>query len=104
MEVDGRRFAIGLWVPDGSAQPRRPSASTLPDGSGSGEVVAPMQGTIVEVLVEAGEAIQAGEAVCVLEAMKMENHVGAEKSGTVTEVRISPGDLVGAGDVLAIIK
>ena len=62
-----------------------------------------MQGTIVKVLFEAGDAVVAGEPVCVLEAMKMENHVVAEKSGTVAEVRVSEGDLVGAGDILVVI-
>ena len=62
-----------------------------------------MQGTIIKVLVEVGDAIEAGEAVCVLEAMKMENHVTAEKAGIVTEVRVAEGNQVGAGDVLIVI-
>ena len=60
--------------------------------------------SIVTVLVEVGEAVELGEAVCVLEAMKMENHVAAEKSGIVAEVRVSPGDPVGSGDVLVVIE
>ena len=63
-----------------------------------------MQGTVVKVLVETGDTIKVGETVCVLEAMKMENNVAAEKSGTVAEVRVSPGDSVGTGDVLAVIE
>ena len=63
-----------------------------------------MQGTIIEVLVKAGDEIEVGEALCVLEAMKMENHVVAERSGAVAEVRVSPGDSVGVGDVLALIE
>ena len=62
-----------------------------------------MQGRIVKVLVEAGDAVAAGEPVCVLEAMKMENNVVAEKPGRVTEVRVSEGDLVGTGDILVVI-
>ena len=106
VEVDGRRFAVGVWVPetDESARPRRSSARGSAGGSGSGEVAASMQGTIIKVLVEAGDAVAAGEPVCVLEAMKMENHVTAEKSGTVAEVRVSEGDLVGAGDILVVIE
>ena len=105
VEVDGRRFSVSMWIPEaaGSARPRRSTGREHASGSGSGNVVAPMQGTIVKVLVEAGDVVEAGEAVCVLEAMKMENHVAAEKSGTVAEVRVSPGDSVGTGDVLAII-
>ena len=63
-----------------------------------------MQGTVVKVLVKVGDAIEAGEAVCVLEAMKMENHLAAERSGAVVEVRVSEGDPVGTGDVLVVIE
>ena len=63
-----------------------------------------MQGTIVKVLVEVGDTVEAGEAVCVVEAMKMENQVAAEKPGTVAEVRVSVGESVGAGDILAFIE
>jgi acetyl-CoA/propionyl-CoA carboxylase biotin carboxyl carrier protein len=62
-----------------------------------------MQGTIVKVLVAAGDAVEVGQTVCVLEAMKMENNVNAEKAGTVTEVKVSAGDSVGPGDVIAVI-
>jgi acetyl-CoA/propionyl-CoA carboxylase biotin carboxyl carrier protein len=63
-----------------------------------------MQGTIISVLVAVGDAVEAGEGVCVLEAMKMENQVDAERSGTVSEVRVSAGDNVSAGDVLVVIE
>ena len=63
-----------------------------------------MQGTIIKVLVAVGDTIEAGEGVCVLEAMKMENTVAAGKGGTVTEVRVSLGDSVGSGDVVALIE
>ena len=106
VEVDGRRFTVGVWVPDttSSARPRRSNTGRTVGRSGNGEVVAPMQGTIVKVLISAGDTVEAGQAVCVLEAMKMENHVAAEKSGTVAEVRVSSGSSVGAGDILAVIE
>tara|TARA_B110000438_G_C15342995_1_gene448739 strand:- start:126 stop:317 length:192 start_codon:yes stop_codon:yes gene_type:complete len=63
-----------------------------------------MQGTIVKVLVAVGDQIEAGDPVCVLEAMKMENNVAASKAGTITEVLVGLGDSVGAGDVVAVIK
>jgi acetyl-CoA/propionyl-CoA carboxylase biotin carboxyl carrier protein len=62
-----------------------------------------MQGTIVKVLVQAGDEVDAGQAVCVLEAMKMENNITAEAAGTVKEVKVQPGDAVGAGDVVVVI-
>jgi acetyl-CoA/propionyl-CoA carboxylase, biotin carboxylase, biotin carboxyl carrier protein len=56
------------------------------------------------VLVEVGDSVEAGQAVCVLEAMKMENNINAETSGTVAEVKVAPGDSVGSGDVVVIIE
>ena len=73
-------------------------------GGGNGTISAPMQGTIVKVLVSVGDTVEAGQAVLVLEAMKMENHINAEASGTVREVRVQEGDTVGTGDVLVVIE
>jgi len=105
VEVNGRRFEVNFLVPDSKTKPPRRSTSGLSSSaSGSGQVVAPMQGTIVNVLVEEGSEIEAGNPICVLEAMKMENNVMAEKSGVVKELLVSKGDSVGAGDVLAVIE
>ncbi|MGA2834963.1 MAG: biotin carboxylase N-terminal domain-containing protein [Acidimicrobiales bacterium] len=115
-EVDGRRYQVKLWVPDlgetvavqGAASgtrgsgPKRPKAAAA--GGGSGTVAVPMQGTIVKVLVAEGDTVEVGQTVCVLEAMKMENNVNAEKAGTVKEVRVAPGESVGPGDVIAVIE
>jgi len=111
-EVDGRRFSVRLWVPDlgtaatpgrAAGRPKRAAASAV-TGSGSGQVTVPMQGTIVKVLVAVGDVVEVGQAVCLLEAMKMENAVAAEKDGVIKEVRVSAGDSVGAGDVVAVIE
>jgi acetyl-CoA/propionyl-CoA carboxylase biotin carboxyl carrier protein len=97
-EVDGRRYAVKLWVPDvgpgrtrgGTA--RRPKRAPHGGGRGQrvGEVTVPMQGTIVKVLVAVGDTVEVGQTVCLLEAMKMENAINAEKAGTVKEVRVAP--------------
>jgi acetyl-CoA/propionyl-CoA carboxylase biotin carboxyl carrier protein len=63
-----------------------------------------MQGTIVKVLVEVGDAVETGQGVVVLEAMKMENQINAERAGTVTAVKVAAGDTVGGGDVLVVIE
>ncbi|MDG2351281.1 MAG: acetyl-CoA carboxylase biotin carboxylase subunit [Acidimicrobiales bacterium] len=105
VEVNGRRFEVNLLVPDSKTKPIRRSTSGLASsGSGSGQVIAPMQGIIVNILVEEGSEIEAGDPICVLEAMKMENNVMAEKSGVIKEVLVSVGDSVGAGDILAVIE
>ncbi|MGD0312224.1 MAG: acetyl-CoA carboxylase biotin carboxylase subunit [Acidimicrobiales bacterium] len=116
-EVDGRRYQVKLWVPDlgdavvtaagpvgapRGAGPKRPK--TAASGAGSGTVAVPMQGTIVKVLVAEGDAVEVGQTICVLEAMKMENNVTAEKAGTVKEVKVQAGESVGPGDVIAVIE
>ena len=112
-EVNGRRVTVALWVPefeDGlpraqstAAKPRRQHhAGVL--GSGSANVVVPMQGTIVKVNVEVGQHVEAGDTVVILEAMKMENSVNAEKSGVVVSINVSAGDSVGAGDTVVVVE
>jgi acetyl-CoA/propionyl-CoA carboxylase biotin carboxyl carrier protein len=112
-EVDGRRYAVKLWVPDvappassgsGRTGIRPTKPRTAVTGTGSGTVLVPMQGTIVKILVSPGDTVEVGQTVCVLEAMKMENSINAEKAGTVSEVRVSAGDSVGPGDVIAVIE
>ena len=114
VEVNGKRFAVKMWVPETQAviasaaahtvkKPSRAASSGAGAGAGSGNVTAPMQGTIVKVLVELGQHVEAGQSVIVLEAMKMENQIAAEKSGTVKEIKVAPGDTVGAGDVVVVI-
>jgi acetyl-CoA/propionyl-CoA carboxylase, biotin carboxylase, biotin carboxyl carrier protein len=115
VEVNGRRYQVKLWVPDtspavagGAARPTnrpRPSPGAHHGGgaAGSGNVTVPMQGTIVKVLVKVGDTVEISQPICVLEAMKMENHINAESAGTVEEIRVKPGDTVGAGDVVAVI-
>ena len=63
-----------------------------------------MPGTILKVLVSNGQAVKAGDAIIVLEAMKMENEISAPVDGTVTSVCVNTGDSVDAGKVLATIK
>jgi acetyl-CoA/propionyl-CoA carboxylase biotin carboxyl carrier protein len=73
-------------------------------GSGSGKVLVPMQGTIVKVNVVVGQHVEAGDTVVILEAMKMENAVNAEKAGVIKSVNVVTGAQVGAGDVVVEIE
>ena len=63
----------------------------------------PVTGLVIQVNVQPGQTVQANDVLMVVEAMKMENQVAAEKAGTITEVRVSAGDTVGTGDVLVVI-
>jgi len=58
----------------------------------------------VKVLVQAGEQVEAGQTVCVLEAMKMENNIAADRTGTVKAVKVEAGQSVGSGDVVVVIE
>ncbi len=114
VEVNGKRFKVAMWVPESAmaAAPaagakkarRRSSSGAGATGSGSGDVTVPMQGTIVKVVAEVGQTVAVGDTIVVLEAMKMENNVNAEKAGTVVEIKVAAGDSVGGGDVVAKIE
>ena len=118
VEVNGKRFAVKMWVPEadqatvlagagsalGPRKPARAASASAGSGIGSGDVTVPMQGTIVKVLVAVGAQVEAGQAVVVLEAMKMENQIQAERAGTVKEIKVAAGDTVGAGDVVVVIE
>jgi len=58
----------------------------------------------VKFEVAVGDAVEVGQTICILEAMKMENAVNTEKAGTVKEIKVAPGDSVGNGDVVALIE
>ena len=117
-EVDGRKFTVKLWVPDvpaavvagpagrAGAAPGRPAptAQAAAASGAAGDVSVPMQGTIVKLMVAVGDTVEAGQAVCVLEAMKMENNILAEMTGTVKAVKVEVGQTVGAGDVVVVIE
>jgi acetyl-CoA/propionyl-CoA carboxylase biotin carboxyl carrier protein len=110
VEVNGKRFDVKMWVPETvgavAKKAKKPAraAGAAAGGGGSGEVSAPMQGTIVKVNVEVGATVAIGDPIVVLEAMKMENQITAEKAGKVSKVNVAAGDTVGAGDVLAVIE
>ena len=62
-----------------------------------------MQGTVLSVAVAVGSQIQAGELICVVEAMKMENELVAHRDGVVAELHVAPGQQVALGDVVCVI-
>jgi acetyl-CoA/propionyl-CoA carboxylase biotin carboxyl carrier protein len=111
VEVNGKRFDVKVWVPPfagtGAPTTKTRSASRGANQSAaaaSGTITAPMQGTVIKLLVNVGQTVAQGDAVLVLEAMKMENQIQADKAGTVAKVNCKAGDTVGAGDVLLVIE
>jgi biotin carboxyl carrier protein len=98
--VDGRQHLAEL---DDPRQWRRRA------GASSGEedhqnILAPMPGKIVRVLVEPGGTVEAGQGVLVVEAMKMQNEIKSPKRGKVERINVSDGQTVNAGEVLAVVS
>ena len=118
VEVNGKRFAVKLFVPadqvavaaagGGGGLPKARKRSKGTSGAaptaGSGRIAVPMQGTVVKVTVAVGDEVTEGQVLCVLEAMKMENNIAADKAGTVSEVNVEEGASVGSGDVIIVIE
>jgi len=106
VEVDGRRVPVRIWGEDLRTPPAPPAISARGSGEGAtGDIiVAPMQGTILQVMVEPGQRVVTGDTLFILEAMKMENHIAASHEGTVAEVMISKGDVVETGQPMMAIE
>jgi acetyl-CoA/propionyl-CoA carboxylase biotin carboxyl carrier protein len=109
VEVDGRRFEVRLTEPEPAwrALARRRRERVRQGGSGAGgrdAVVSPMQGTVLSVPVADGDEVEAGQVICVVEAMKMENEVHAHRAGTVRSLSVEPGRPVTTGQVICTIE
>jgi acetyl-CoA/propionyl-CoA carboxylase biotin carboxyl carrier protein len=106
-EVDGRRVQVKLHVPEPGYRElarRRRERAARGSGAGSGAIVSPMQGTVLDVKVAAGDTVEAGQVICVIEAMKMENEVTAVVAGTVSELAVAPLQPVSVGDPIVTIE
>ena len=108
VELDGRRFEVKALVPEPpylELARRRRERSRTGAGRGAAQdaVVTPMQGTVLAVEVADGEEVAAGQVICVVEAMKMENEITADRDGTVRELSVAPGDAVSNGQVICVI-
>lgn len=81
-----------------------PAAESSGDASGSAQVLAPLPGLIVNVLVKVGDQVKAGQKIMVMEAMKMENDINSGINGTVKTLNVKAGDNISEGDILAVIE
>ena len=97
--VNGRRLAVAV------RDPRRSSArGSAIAREGRQEVASPMPGKLIDVLVAAGEEVEAGQGLVIVEAMKMQNEIRSPKTGKITELPVDKGASVAAGDVLAVVE
>jgi acetyl-CoA/propionyl-CoA carboxylase biotin carboxyl carrier protein len=108
VEVDGRRFDVRLHVPEPpfAALARRRREREAAPGVGSAgrdAVVSPMQGTVLDVLVAEGERVRAGQVLCIVEAMKMENEITAHRDGVVTGLSVQADHPVTSGQVICVV-
>ena len=104
VELEGRRVPVRIFDRRRPTAPKAPSRHAGHHAEHVHSVIsAPMQGTILRVLVEAGQEIEAGDVICILEAMKMENAIPAPREGVVTELPIENGQVVQPGQTLAVI-
>ena len=111
VNVNGTQYEVAVEEIDGKAAPAvkpapaaAPAAAPVAAAAGASKITAPMPGTILGVNVKEGEAVKAGQPIFVLEAMKMENNIDADRAGVVKEVCIQQGATVMEGDNLIVIE
>jgi acetyl-CoA/propionyl-CoA carboxylase, biotin carboxylase, biotin carboxyl carrier protein len=106
VEIDGRRHDIRIRSPEppwaGLARRHRERSKGLA-GVASGAIVSPMQGVVLDVAVSDGDRVDAGDLICVVEAMKMENEITAHGSGVVSELGVAAGQQVVHGQLICVL-
>jgi acetyl-CoA/propionyl-CoA/long-chain acyl-CoA carboxylase, biotin carboxylase, biotin carboxyl carrier protein len=108
LELDGRRYGVKLLQPEPPhaelARRRRERAGGgAHHGAAKEAVVSPMQGTVLAVEVADGDEVGAGQVICIVEAMKMENEIRAHRHGTVGELSVAAGAQVATGQVICVV-
>jgi acetyl-CoA/propionyl-CoA carboxylase biotin carboxyl carrier protein len=108
-ELEGRRYELRLLLPEpphAELARRRKERGRAGGRHGPAKdaVVSPMQGTVLAVEVKEGEEVKAGQVLCVVEAMKMENEITAHRTGRVAELSVEAGQPVKTGQVICIVQ
>jgi biotin carboxyl carrier protein len=98
--VGTTRYAVTLTDP----KRLRGASNAGLHSDGAARVIAPMPGKVVQVLVDIGARVEAGDGIAIVEAMKMQNEMKSPTSGTVVALNVKAGATVSGGDVLAVIE
>ena len=98
-EVGGSTAAAPVAAAPVAAAPAAPAPAAAPVADGT-KVTAPMPGTILDIKVAVGDTVKSGQAICVLEAMKMENNIVATSDGQVKTIHVTVGQSVSQEDPL----
>ena len=99
VEVRGRRFPVEVRDPRNATK----GSKTVLAG-GRHNIKSPMPGKVIRVLVKKGDAVETGQGLVVVEAMKMQNEMKAPRTAQVLEVRVAAGDTVTAGETLVVLE
>ncbi|CAN5906700.1 acetyl-CoA carboxylase biotin carboxylase subunit [soil metagenome] len=106
VEVNGKLFRVKVYSDEQQAggKPQRRGSGGRQAAASEGSITAPMQGTIVKLLVEVGQEVAIDEPVCVLEAMKMESEIRARSAGKVSAIHVEAGQTVRTGEPLMTLE
>src|SRR4051794_10689605 len=107
VELDGRRYEVRVLVPEPQykelVRRRQERQHGQHGGHARDAVTSPMQGTVLAVEVADGDEVEAGQVICVVEAMKMENEITAHRDGVVSDLSVAAGEPVNAGQVICVV-
>jgi acetyl-CoA/propionyl-CoA carboxylase, biotin carboxylase, biotin carboxyl carrier protein len=108
-ELEGRRYELKLLLPepphaDLARRRGERGAGGGRHGAAKDAVVSPMQGTVLAVEVAEGDEVEAGQVLCVVEAMKMENEIKAHRAGRVAELSVEAGQPVKTGQIICVVQ
>jgi acetyl-CoA/propionyl-CoA carboxylase biotin carboxyl carrier protein len=107
VEVGGRRYEVTVLTPEAPwvelARRRKERGSGAHAAGKRDAIVSPMQGTVLSVEVAEGDEVRAGQVLCIVEAMKMENEITAHSDGVVSELSVAPGEPVQTGQVICVV-
>ena len=108
IEVNDRRFEVKLLRPEPpfaelARRRRERTSGAAGHGAARDAVVSPMQGTVLAVEVAEGDEVRAGQVICIVEAMKMENEITSHRQGLVTALSVAAGEPVKIGQVICVV-